>query len=147
MYQNILLATDGSELAQKCVDHGLALAKLLGHKVTIVTATVPYAFSGLAGGRVESHRDSEAYDKNLDEIAAKILSAAQACAKEAGVDATTVHASDVSAATAIIDTANKQGCDLIVMASHGRRGIKRVLLGSQTNEVLQLSTIPVLVVR
>ncbi|MBK3745696.1 universal stress protein [Paraburkholderia aspalathi] len=147
MYQHILIATDGSDFSQKCVDHGLALAKLQGSKVTIVTATIPYSLSGLAGGWSDSPLDSDAYDKSLNERAGLILAAAETKANEAGVTVSTAHASEVSPATAIIDTADRLNCDLIVMASHGRRGIERMLLGSQTNEVLQMSKVPVLVVR
>jgi nucleotide-binding universal stress UspA family protein len=149
VYTHILISTDGSELAQNGVDHGLSLAKALGSKVTIVTVTevMPISSVATAAGWVATPVDFENYDASQKEFASNILSTAKASAEKMGIDVNTVHVPDALPASAIVDSAQKYGCNLIVMASHGRRGIKRLLLGSQTSEVLSTATIPVLVVR
>ncbi|MBV8190889.1 MAG: universal stress protein [Alphaproteobacteria bacterium] len=146
MYQRILISTDGSEVAQKGVDHGLSLAKSVGAKVTIVTVTERFPI--YAGPDwIPGPTDLADYDARQKEAATKILADVLAAAGRLGVDAETVHVPEAQPAEAIIATANKKHCDLIVMASHGRRGLGRLLLGSQTSEVLVGSPVPVLVVR
>ena len=149
MYQHILLSTDGSEVAQRGIDHGLALAKALGARVTIVTATEPFAFPSraVAAGWAPSAEDRSNYEKGQKEFADGVLKAAREAADKMGVPVKTIHAPDAHPATAILDAAKSEGCSLIVMASHGRRGLGRLLLGSQTSEVLAHSPVPVLVVR
>ncbi len=148
MYSHILVTTDGSKLAQKGVEHGLSLAKALNSKVTIITVTEPFPIqaTALGSGWVASSADFQHYDRGQKEFAASVLSAAQVGAASAGVDAETLHIADSLPAEAIMETAAGRGCDLIVMASHGRRGVSRLLLGSQTAEVLAHSKVPVLVV-
>jgi nucleotide-binding universal stress UspA family protein len=145
VYQNIMIGTDGSELADNALDHGLALAKALNARVTIVTATEPWT-SVIAGEIVIAFPVDE-YDTAQSERAKLILGLATKAADAKVVTCKTVHAKDQYPADAIIDAAQKNGSDLIVMASHGRRGVSRLLLGSQANKVVSLSTIPVLVVR
>ncbi len=149
MYQHILLSTDGSELAQHGLDHGLSLAKALGAKVTILTATEPFPFSSRAvgAGWVVTDGDLATYEKGQKDYALGILKDAAEAAKKIGVAAETVHVADAHPATAIMEAAKAKGASLIVMASHGRRGLGRLLLGSQTAEVLAHSPVPVLVVR
>jgi nucleotide-binding universal stress UspA family protein len=149
MYNHILISTDGSEVAQKGVDHGLSLAKALGAKVTAVTVTEPYPLqSGLSGaGWVASPGEMEGYEASQKEYALDILAKVQDAAAKLGVVAETVHVPDGWPANAIVETAKTQGYSLIVMGSHGRRGLGRLLLGSQTSEVLSHSPVPVLVVR
>lgn len=149
MYTHILISTDGSELAQHGVDHGLSLAKALGSKVTIITTTQPMAIPsvGMVESWVGSSSDFARYDDSRRKLADSILSAVKVTAEKLGVDAITVYVPDALPAVAIVSAAQERGCDLIVMASHGRRGIKRALLGSQTSEVLALTKIPVLVVK
>lgn len=149
MYSHILISTDGSDLAQHGVDHGLSLAKALGSKVTVVTATRPKVMPSVsnADSWMASSTDFAKYDDHQRKVANGILSAVKASAEKMGISAAVVHATDTFPAPGIVDTALKHGCDLIVMASHGRRGLKRALLGSQTSEVLALTKIPVLVVR
>jgi nucleotide-binding universal stress UspA family protein len=144
MYRHILIATDGSELAQKAVTAGLALAKELKATVTAVTATEPW--SAMAGGEPALVFPIEEYDKAAAENAARILAGVSAAAKDAGVPCATVHVNDFPA-EAIVETAKAKGCDLIVMASHGRRGLSKILLGSQASRVLTLSPLPVLICR
>jgi nucleotide-binding universal stress UspA family protein len=144
MYKHILIATDGSELAGKAVATGLALAKALGAKVTAINATEPW--TAMVTGEAALAFPVEEYEKSSAENAAKILSEVTASAKKQGVACDTVHVMDFPA-EAIIETAKSKGCDLIVMSSHGRRGIARMLLGSQATRVLTLSTVPVLICR
>jgi nucleotide-binding universal stress UspA family protein len=149
MYKNILLSTDGSELARKGVEHGIALAKALSAKVAIITVTealpVDYG-SGHASGWIPSKEEFESFDAAAKERAGKVLDEARAMAEQIGISADLLHVPNAHPATAIIDTAKSRGCDLIVMASHGRRGLRKLLLGSQTSEVLVDGSVPVLVV-
>ena len=146
MYKHILVPTDGSELAQKGVDHALALAKGLGSKVTIITATEPFPIM-YGDAWVPNPEDYESFAEENRKAASDLLERTKANAEKLGVEATIEYIPDQNAATAIVGAAKNLGCDLIVMSSHGRRGIVRALLGSQTAEVLGQSTIPVLVVR
>jgi nucleotide-binding universal stress UspA family protein len=145
-YKHILIPTDGSEIARKGVDQGLSLAKTVGAKVTIVTVTERwpvYAGPDWIPGPTEMAE----YEARQKEAAATVLADVKAAANRIGVDAETVHVPEAQPAEAIIATASERHCNLIVMASHGRRGLRRLLLGSQTSEVLVGSPLPVLVVR
>ena len=149
MYANILLSTDGSEVARQGVKHGMALAKALNAKATVITVTEPlpiYYGSGHASGWMPSQDEFDRFDAACKEQAGKLLDEAQAMAAQIGVSAELVHVPNAHPATAIIETAKSRGCDLIVMASHGRRGLRKLLLGSQTSEVLVDGSVPVLVV-
>ncbi|CDN95864.1 MULTISPECIES: universal stress protein [Hyphomicrobiales] len=146
MYQHILIATDGSELAQKGVAHGLSLAKSLGARVTFVTVTEPfpvYAGDGWAFGA----EDIDRYDADQQKFAQDIFDALKEPADKTGVTYATRHVPGRRPAEAILEVAAEDGCSLIVMTSHGRRGLGRLLLGSQTSEVVSHSPVPVLVVR
>lgn len=148
-YKHILIATDGSELAGHAMRQGLALAKALGAKVTIVTVTEPPAavganFFALAGTTFDP---LTAVVEAQAEAAAATIKAAVTAAAAQGIEAETVVVEDSYPAEGIIHTAEEKGADLIVMASHGRRGIGRLLLGSQTTQVLTHTAIPVLVTR
>ena len=145
MFKNILIPTDGSELAWKAVEHGIALAKSVGAKVTVVTVSLPFHIFTLDPLVVEDTADQ--YKQRTQEHAAKLLSGIAQAAKAAGVFCETVHVVHEHPYQAIIDTAVSHGCDLITMASHGRRGVSALLLGSETVKVLTHSKIPVLVHR
>ena len=146
MYKHILIPTDGSEIATKGVRHGLELAKALGAAATVLTVTV--LWGPLEPARKASVRSAvAALKKEADEEAAQVLADARELAKTIGVSIDTVHETHTSSAAAIVLTAEGMGCDLIVMSSHGRRGLQRALLGSQTAEVLTTATVPVLVAR
>jgi nucleotide-binding universal stress UspA family protein len=147
MYQHILIATDGSEVSEKAVEHGIAVAKALGARATIMTVTEPYPIASGEFAYVPSGAAMESYMTAQQESAQTLVSAAKASAERAGVAAETHYVSDAQPAEAIVDAAKSLGCDLIVMGSHGRRGLGRVLLGSKTNEVVAHGHIPVLVVR
>ena len=145
MYRHLLVATDGSDLAARAVTAALTLARHLGAKVTIVTATEPW--SAMTGGEGFAFDfPLEEYEKAADSQAARLLAKVSDEAKTAGVSCEGLHVRDFPA-EAILATANAKGCDLIVMASHGRRGMARLLLGSQAARVVTMSSIPVLICR
>lgn len=145
MYKHILIATDGSELAQKAVTQGLALAKTLGGKATVITVSEPlYA---VFSGDMPYAPPMEEYEKNVAASASATLQAAADVAKATGQPCETLHVKERYPADGIVETAKQLGCDLIVMASHGRRGISRMLLGSQANQVVVHSPVPVLICR
>jgi nucleotide-binding universal stress UspA family protein len=144
MYKHLLIATDGSELAGKAVATGLQLAKALGAKATAVTVTE--AWAAMVPGEGAFVFPVEEYEKAAARNAARILADVAAQAQKLGVPCETVHVTEFPA-EGIILTAKDKGCDLIVMASHGRRGLSRVLLGSQAVRVLTHSTVPVLICR
>lgn len=145
MFKHILIAADGSQTANKSIKYAVELAKKHQCKLTVLTVTIPYSLSSFSVAWQHAPLDSEDYDKSTQEAAAQILQDAKEIATAADIIMDTRHISEVSAATAIVDMADQLDCDLIIMASHGRRGVVRKLLGSQTNEVLQMSRIPVLV--
>lgn len=134
MYRQILIPTDGSELAHKGVVHGLALAKAVSAKVIVLT--------------VEAFNAYDASESRMNEArahATSILKEIANEAKTAGVECETVQVIQHDPDVAIVTTAKERGCDLIVIASHGRSGIAAAVLGSVTAQVLAHSTIPVLV--
>ena len=145
MYKHILVATDGSELALKAVDQGLALAKALNAKATAITVTEPW--TSVVTGEMGMYFPIDAYEKGCTEGAAKILGDASKRADKIGVSCQPLHVKDQFPAEGILEAAKSRGCDLIVMASHGRRGLSRLLLGSQANSVVTHSTVPVLICR
>ena len=148
MYQHILIATDGSELASKAVTQGVALAKELKAPVSMVTVTEAWSAFDLAHmARLGNQNPIAQYEEMATTAANNILHKAAEIAKSQGVDCELVHVRDQHPAEGIIAAAKEKGCDLIVMASHGRRGIDRLLLGSQANEVLTHSRVPALIVR
>ncbi|KQO00496.1 MULTISPECIES: universal stress protein [Stenotrophomonas] len=149
MYKRILIATDGSELAGKGLQKGLELAAQLGAAVDIVTVSEPWAVGMYdAMGWSAGYEASPEYKQDREAAAQKILQPSLDAARAAGVAGVQGHhVLDRYAADGIIETADTCGSDLLVMTSHGRRGVTRVLLGSQTAEVLARSTVPVLVIR
>ena len=144
MFKNILIATDGSDLAEKAVQQGLNVAKDLKAKAIVVRAT-PAARMFIAEGVVvmTSSEVREQVVRAIDEHFARIKMQASAV----GVACETLHVENDMPSQAILDTAKQKGCDLIVMASHGRTGFSAAFLGSETHKVLAQSTIPVLVCR
>lgn len=148
MYKHILIATDGSELALKGLRQGLGLARISGAKVTALTVIEPLRPQVLAAAQSAGISDPVGrYDQQVDEMMKERLATIQAEAAEQGVTVELIHEIDESPAEAILRAAHLRGCDLIVMSSHGRRGLQKLLLGSQTSEVLVKTTVPVLVVR
>jgi nucleotide-binding universal stress UspA family protein len=145
MYAHILIATDGSDLAQRAVEQGLALAKVLGSTVTAVTVTEPW--TAAVSGEWAVAFPVEEYEKATAANAEKILDGVQRAAVGLGVICDAVHVKDQYAAEAIVEEAKARGCDLIVMASHGRRGIAKFVLGSQATRVLAHTSVPLLICR
>lgn len=145
MYRHLLLPTDGSPLSDHAIDQGLELAAAIGAGVTLLTVVEPfYAFSAEPEHLGE---DRAQYERHAREAARAILQHAQERAEALGVPAKARLLGSEHPDQAIIDTATEAGCDLIAMASHGRRGVNALLLGSVTQKVLTHSTIPVLVLR
>jgi len=145
VYKHILIATDGSELAGKAVAAGFALARELDAQVTVVTVTEPW--TAFVGGDATFAFPIEEYEKSADASATRILAGVNELARKAGITCTTVHGKDQYPSEGILQTASKNACDVIVMASHGRRGLGRLLLGSVAAKVLTHSTVPVLICR
>jgi len=146
MYTNMLIATDGSELAGNAVQHGIALAMRIVAKVTVLTVSAPFHVFTTDLEMVLEDTAAQ-YQAGMQQRAEKILGAVAHLAQAAGVACETVHVEHEHPYQAIIDTAASRGCDLIVMASHGRRGISAIVLGSETVKVLTHSKIPILVDR
>jgi nucleotide-binding universal stress UspA family protein len=145
MYTNILIPTDGSELAEKAVHHGIALAKRVGAKATVLTVLPPFHTFTTDTQMIE---DTPAqYKARMQKHAEKILGAVAHAAQTAGVACETIQVEHEHPYQAIIYTAQSKGCDLIVMGSHGRHGISAIVLGSETVKVLTHCKIPVLIHR
>lgn len=150
MYSRILIATDGSEVAERAVEQGLRLAMTLGTtEVRIITVTDPASIVG-AGYATIAGTIVDPIPELLQaqaEASRNIIKSAEAIAANVGVRADTAVIDDNFPAEAIVADADRHGSELIVMGSHGRRGLGRLLLGSQTTNVLTHSKIPVLVIR
>jgi nucleotide-binding universal stress UspA family protein len=144
MFKKILVPTDGSELSAKAIASGIEFAKALNAGVVGVTVVEPYSYSNLSEYRPETLDD---YEERMLKMAAERLGKVADAAAQAGVPVETVTMKSFSPYEAIIDAAKSKGCDVIFMASHGRRGLSAVLLGSETQKVLTHSTIPVMVYR
>lgn len=147
MYQKILIATDGSTLSKKAVASGLELAALTGATVIALKVVPRYPVSYFEGGVALSVNNIAGVEKQWADAAMAVVKKVQAAAEAKGIKARAVTVSSDFTAEAIVSAAKKYKCDLIVMASHGRRGMKRLLMGSETMHVLTHSHIPVLVLR
>ena len=144
MYHHILIPTDGSPLAGSAVEKGIALAKSLGAKVTVLTVVEPFP---VLRGLPQSYDARDEYTRGAHAEAEPRLAEAEQQAKQVGVPCEVVKVEHGEPYEAIIETAGARGCDLITMASHGRRGISALLLGSETMKVLTHSKLPVLIYR
>jgi nucleotide-binding universal stress UspA family protein len=149
MYKHILIATDGSDTAARGVEAGLRLAGALRATATLVTASEPWqdVVTGDPSALALSMELHEQQRRDRAASAEALLASVQARANAAGVPLATVYVPERRPAEAILETADACGADLIVMASHGRSGLRKLLLGSQTQAVLSGGTLPVLVVR
>ncbi len=148
MYKHILVPTDGSKLSAKAIRTAARLAKTFGAKLTGVFVTPPYVPPVYGEAVIYVPAMTPRRFKEITEREAKkALSAVEAEAQSAGVACKTVSISSDQAWEGIIRTAQSKDCDLIVMASHGRRGLSGLLLGSETTKVLTHTKIPVLVCR
>jgi len=144
MIKKILLPTDGSDLSAKAIAGAVEIAAKLGAGIVGITVVEPYSYSSLSEYRPESFDD---YEARMEKAAMERLAALESAAKASNVKTETAVVKSFSPYEAIIDAAAKNGCDAIFMASHGRRGLNAVLLGSETQKVLTHSTIPVMVYR
>jgi nucleotide-binding universal stress UspA family protein len=145
MFKRILLPTDGSELSSRAVLAGVSFAKDVGAQVVGVTALPDFKTFTANADMIESTEDE--YLAASETRASKYLDTIGDAARAAGVECTTLLVRSDDPHEAILRTARDRGCDLIIMASHGRHGVKGVLLGSETQKVLVHSAIPVLVYR
>jgi nucleotide-binding universal stress UspA family protein len=141
MYKHILIPTDGSDLSQQAIEHGIALAKAVGARVTALTVTEPFYVSAFEPIITEN------YKKHVAALATNHLDYAKNAASISNVPCDLVRLEHEQPYQAIIDAAEARGCDVIVMASHGRKGMSAVVLGSETVKVLTHSPIPVVVIR
>jgi nucleotide-binding universal stress UspA family protein len=144
MYQRILLPTDGSEVTAKAVQAAIALAKLAGAELQAISVKEPFPYSAIS--EMQPVPPQEFYDAQ-QRIAAGHVKAVTDAAAAAGITCQGFTVEALHPWEAILDHAKTQGCDLLVMASHGRRGVSALLLGSETQKVLTHSSLPVLVVR
>lgn len=145
MYSVILIPNDGSELSGKAVSHGVELAQKIGARVVLLNVTLPFQIFSAEAAMIEDTPGD--YAVRASEQAEKVLATGAAQAKAAGVPYETVQVENDRPYEAIIETAAQKGCDLIIMSSHGRRGISALLLGSETSKVLTHCKVPVLVHR
>ena len=147
MFKHILIPTDGSELSRATAKRGVVFAKEIGAQVTVFFAKPEYPIAYFGEGALIDPTTPEKFAELAEQQAAEYLGeVAKQCA-DAGVECATISATSDVPYEAIIEAAEKSGCDLIFMASHGRRGISGFLLGSETNKVLTHSKVPVLVYR
>ena len=148
MYKHILLPTDGSPLSEKAVKQCIKLAKSIGAKVTAINVTPEFQMIMDEGFVMPNPAMiKKRFDEETSKRSKNILADVKASASAAGVDCDSVSVASSVPYEMIIKHAKKSKCDLIMMASHGRKGLSSILLGSETAKVLTHSTIPVLVVR
>ena len=145
MYKHILIPTDGSALSEMAIRQGIAFAKAIQAEVTALTVTPPFHVFDVDPVMVSSTPAQYAMESQAR--AEKYLAVARVEAGIAGVPCETLHVTRDHVYESIIDTASKRGCDLIFMASHGRKGMSALVLGSETYKVLTHGKIPVLVCR
>jgi nucleotide-binding universal stress UspA family protein len=145
MYKHILIPTDGSELSEKALHEGIDLARSVNARVTVFTASPP--FNSFAAEAAMGHDSHVEYTATADELASSRLKVGTEYAKLKGVQARIEHVYAEHPYEAIINAVSKDGCDLVCMASHGRKGIAGLLVGSETSKVLTHSKVPVLVCR
>jgi nucleotide-binding universal stress UspA family protein len=147
MYKRILVATDGSTLSKKAITSAIELAALSGAELIAVKVTPRYPQSYFEGSLPLSASEVSKIEKGWTDGAQKVLDAVVKAAKAKGVNTKAVVVKSDIVSDALIAATKKHKADLIVMASHGRRGIKRLLLGSETQQVLTHASVPVLVLR
>ncbi len=147
MYESILVATDGSNLSKKAVSSAITLAALMGAELVAIKVIPRYPQSYFEGSLPLGTQEVARVEEQWAEEGQAIVDAVKLAAETKGVKVKAITVKSDLVGDAIIAAAKKNKCDLIVMASHGRRGIKRLLLGSETQQVLTHSHIPVLVLR
>lgn len=144
MYKRILFPTDGSDITNKALQSALAMARLCGAEIHVLAVKEPFPYSAIS--EMQPVPPQDFFDAQ-ERVAAARVKAVSDTAVAAGVACRGYTVEALHPWEAILDHAKAQGCDLLVMASHGRRGVAALLLGSETQKVLTHSTLPVLVVR
>ena len=147
MFKNILLPTDGSPLSDRATTQAIELARLHGGRLVALSVIQPFPFVTLAGESGMVAPDTEAYENQMEEAARGFVNRVVAAASAAGVPCEGVVTLGPSPYHEIVETAGKHGCDAIVMASHGKKGLNKLFLGSETQKVLAHTELPVLVLR
>lgn len=147
MYQRILVATDGSKLSQKAVAHAIGLADVTGAELVALKVVPRYPMTYFEGGMTLAMSEVDRIEKEWMLEAQETVNAVRSAGQKKAVKVKAVTVKSDLVAEAILATAKRNKCDLIVMASHGRKGLKRLLLGSETQQVLTHSGIPVLILR
>ena len=145
MFKHILIPTDTSSLSRIAVERGLDMAKAMDARVTVIHVQTPFHVFAADTAAVTDTRPE--YERHAKAKAKEIAGAVEALATKKGVNCSVAFVTAEHPYEEIIRTAGEQGCDLIVMASHGRKGVKGLLLGSETQKVLTHSSVPVLVYR
>ena len=145
MFKHILIPTDGSPLSTTAIQNAMQLARDVKARVTVITVMEPFHIFSMDSVQLADTRS--AYETHAKEAAKRCLEAATRQAEALGVECEAIHLEHAMPYKAITDTAAAKGCDLIAMASHGRRGAAALILGSETVKVLTHSSLPVLVYR
>jgi len=144
MFRRVLLSTDGSDISIAAADAAIAIAKLAGAPLHVVYVLEPYPFTGIGSARREGFDDYTAASRHVAALAFQRIAKA---ADAQGVRCETLIVEHPQAATGIVEAADSTGADLIAMGSHGRSGLAKLVLGSVATKVLQLSPVPVLIVK
>lgn len=145
MFKHILIPTDGSELSNSAIASGVQFAKDINAKITGLTVTMPFHYFAIDAMQLGS--TAEEYGEAARALADRNLSTLKEASSKAGVECEVVHRSNEHPYEEIVKTAQERGCDVIFQASHGRRGISALVIGSETNKVLTHTKIPVFVFR
>ncbi|CAN7699886.1 universal stress protein [Pseudoduganella sp. LjRoot289] len=147
MFKNILLPTDGSPLSDKATAQAIDLARAHGGRIVAISVIQPFPFVTLAGDSGMVAPDAEVYENKMEGAARDFVNRVRAAASAANVPCEGIVALSPSPYQEIVAAAEKHGCDAIVMASHGRKGLNKLFLGSETQKVLAHTELPVLVLR
>lgn len=145
MFKHILIPTDGSDLSNIAITHGVKFAKEINAKITGLTVTTPYNYYAVEAVQVTNTPDQ--YAAEMETLAERNLKVLKDTAAQAGVACELVHRTSEHPYEEIVNTAQDRGCDVIFQASHGRRGVRALIMGSETHKVLTHTKIPVLVFR
>jgi nucleotide-binding universal stress UspA family protein len=146
MFKTILVPTDGSELSAKAVKTAVEFASQHGARLVFISVAEPYPYTGLTDG-VYNVPDFSLYERQMQDFATRNVEEASRLAAAAGVQCESVMALSFNPYEEIVKAAAERGCDAIFMASHGRKGLSRLVIGSETQKVLAHTTLPVMVLR
>ena len=147
MFKKILIPTDGSPLSDKAVDAAIEFAQKMGSELVVLSVAEPYVYMGLMEGAGVFPTDPVMYDDKVKELAQQHLNKVEAATRDKGVSRKTVVSVGLSPYEEIVRVAEEQKCDAIFMASHGRKGLNKLFIGSETQKVLAHTSLPVLVLR